>query len=612
MSTQAPQLFPELFGRAPNLVREFLNSALQIRDLQTLYSTARERYPDLELSQKLLKVLNVELEITPEDLARFPASGPLLVVANHPFGILDGMLLDSVLLKTRPDIKILTNAMICGIEELQDRCLPIDVFGGTSALSKNVKSLRKVISILRSGNGIAFFPAGEVSHWQKEFRCITDPPWSDIAVRCSTLADVPILPVYFQGKNSLRFQVGGMIHPRLRTVQLPGELLNKRNRTVEVRVGSLIKPRDLRQFDSLEKATDYVRARTYMLGCRREPAARSPLPAWRKLPLFNGEVPLARKPISINLAQDHQATVGIYEELRRLEGEDKIVIQNDEFAVYLEHGDKIPQLIHETGRLRELTFRNAGEGTGKAVDLDNFDPYYRHLILWHKPSREIAGSYRLAWTTDVLPRFGVGGLYTSSLFRYQPAFFSKLGPAMELGRSFIRPEFQKEYAPLLLLWQAIARTTATRPEAPVLFGAVSISDEYSQASRELIVQFVSKHGFREDLRPYLTPRHPFRSKLSRGFNIDAIAQGLPDLEALSGPIGDAGDASGVPVLLRQYFKMGGRVVGFNIDPHFANALDCLLIVDLRETSPKMLDRYMGPQLGRQYRLQLQETFAFKQ
>ncbi len=609
MSTTPPTLFPELFGKAPHLVRDFLNLALQLRDLQHLYTEARERYPELELSQKLLKVLNVELEITSQDLARFPKSGPVLVVANHPFGILDGMLLDSVLLRARPDIKILTNSMICGIEELRDRVLPIDVFGGEAALDRNFKSLRKVITVLRRGHGIAFFPAGEVSHWRKEFRCITDPPWSDIAVRCSTLTDVPILPLYFKGENSLGFQIAGLIHPRLRTARLPGELLNKRNRTVEVRVGSLIKASELRSFASTEKATDYVRARTYMLGHRKQSGLSADPRVSNRLPLFTN-LKTVKRPLPVSpLPEQTISRSDLERELAGVDAAGNTIVENNEYAVYLERGDKIPALIQEIGRLREVTFRAAGEGTGKVHDIDHFDPYYQHLILWHKESRQIAGSYRLAWTADVLPKFGISGLYTSTLFRFHPAFFSRMGSALELGRSFVRLEFQKEYAPLLMLWQGIGRAAARRPDAPVLFGAVSISDEYSEASRELIVQFVTKHGFRTDLAPLAVPRHPFRSRLTNGFEFSTIGQCLPDLDALSGPIADIGDGAGVPVLLRQYFKLGGRVAGFNLDRKFSNALDGLLVVDLHDTSPKMLDRYMGPDLSKDFQYRIRRPFS---
>ena len=611
MSTHSPALFPELFGHAPHLVRDFLHSALQLRGLDDLYAKARVS-SGLELSGKILNLLAVELEITDEDLDRIPPSGPLMVVANHPFGILDGMLLDQVLLRARPDMKILTNALIARLDELRERCLPIDVFGTDNSLETNVRALRRVMSILRKGHGIAFFPAGEVSHWRREFGCIADPAWSSIAARCSIAADVPVVPLFFAGENSLGFQLAGLIHPWLRTARLPGELLNKRGRKVEVRVGSLIKPDELRRFQSIDTATDYLRARTYMLSHRKGSARDSLVAGLANLSQFRSKAVDVWRPATRAKEKPAPAprpaarlSLGVSDEIARLEAQNKAIIFNDEYAVYLEQGNLIPGLVEELGRLREVTFRAAREGSGKARDLDEFDSYYHHLILWNKSAGQVAGSYRMAWTDQVLPLQGIKGLYTSTLFRFQPRFFARLGPALELGRSFICPEFQKEYAPLLLLWQGIARTAALRPDAPVLFGAVSISNEYSEASRELMVQFVSRHGFRNDLAHLAVPRHPFRSRLTKGFEFSTISRSLNNLEALAGPLSDIGDA-GIPVLLRQYFKLGGQVAGFNVDRRFSNVLDGLLIVDLRETSPRMLDRYMGPSLSATYRAQLRQ------
>jgi hypothetical protein len=247
--------------------------------------------------------------------------------------------------------------------------------------------------------------------------------------------------------------------------------------------------------------------------------------------------------------------------------------------------------MREIGRAREVTFRAAGEETGKDLDLDIFDAHYTHLILWHKPSGCVAGSYRLAWTQDILPGSGVRGLYTSTLFRFAPAFFSALGPAVELGRSFISPEFQKDYAPLLLLWQAIGRSVAARPEAPVLFGPVSISADYSEASRQLIVEFLRKRRFRADLARWVSARRPFHSRLMRAAELRAVAACLDEVEDLSARINNIEEHSGVPVLLRQYLWLGGRVAAFHVDRNFSDTLDGLLILDLREAPEKMLARY---------------------
>jgi len=257
--------------------------------------------------------------------------------------------------------------------------------------------------------------------------------------------------------------------------------------------------------------------------------------------------------------------------------------------------------MQELGRLRELTFQRAGEGTGKELDLDSFDPYYTHVILWHKKTAAIAGSYRLAWTDDVLTSKGIEGLYTSTLFRFEPAFFERIGSAVELGRSFVQPDFQRDFSPLLLLWQAISRCVCKRPGTPVLFGAVSISARYSDVSRELIVQFLKDRCFRTDLAPLVVPRRRFRSHLLHEREMKAIIESIANVDDL--PIGDIGNQDGVPVLLRQYLRLGGRALGFNVDRSFSEALDGLILVDLRETPAKLLSRYMGAEAYEQFRRQ---------
>jgi putative hemolysin len=573
MAASSSTQFTGLFGSAPAPIRDFLHSALQLRDLQDLYTRARGTSHST-LSRAVLDLLNIRIQIPPHHLERFPPSGAVVVVANHPFGLLDGLVLDAVLHGLRRDVKILTNAFLWGIEELHDRCLPVDVFGGADGASTNIRSARQAFQLLSAGHGIAMFPAGEVAHWRSERRAVTDPPWNTAAARFAIRTGARVVPIYFAGANSLAFQIAGLLHPGLRTARLAGELLNKRGSQVEVRIGTAIPAAELAKQGSLDRATQYLRARTYVLSHHKA----SCVPVRREAP--------ARTVTPFQ-------TVELRAEIGRLEKEGRVAIENESYAVFRERGSAIPALMREIGRARERTFRAAGEGTGKDLDLDVFDAHYTHLILWHKESGRVAGSYRLVWTQDILPESGVRGLYTSTLFRFAPAFFQALGPAVELGRSFISPEFQKDYAPLLLLWQAIGRSVAARPEAPVLFGPVSISADYSEASRQLIVEFLRKRRFRADLAHWVSPRRPFRSRLMRATELRAVAACLSEVEDLSARLSDIDEHSGVPVLLRQYLRLGGRVAAFHVDRNFSDTLDGLLIVDLREAPEKLLAKYVG-------------------
>jgi putative hemolysin len=273
------------------------------------------------------------------------------------------------------------------------------------------------------------------------------------------------------------------------------------------------------------------------------------------------------------------------------------VCENQEFAVYLAPADAIPHSLREIGRLREQTFRGAGEGTGEALDLDRFDPHYLHLFLWSKAAREVAGAYRLGPTAELLPRFGVQGLYSSTLFHLNPQLFERTGPALEMGRSFVRPEYQKQYAPLLLLWKGITRYVSAHPECGVLFGAVSISNDYNPVSRSLLVGYLETQR-EPGLAPLVKPRRPYRPQHlpmhGAPWHAEAGSRFSQDVEELSAPISDLErDGKGVPILIKQYMKAGGRVLGFNVDPRFSHVLDVLMMADLRRAPQPILERYMG-------------------
>jgi len=328
-----------------------------------------------------------------------------------------------------------------------------------------------------------------------------------------------------------------------------------------------------------------MRWRTYLLERRGESDQRLVPRVIRAV--FPKKTP---EPIAIETPRDE-----LIDDMRSLREEQRVE-DAGEYSVYLASADQVPNVLRELGRLREITFRAAGEGTGKDLDLDGFDSYYQHLFLWNKTRRELAGAYRIGSTQEILALFGLRGLYTSTLFHYDPEFFRRIGPALELGRSFIRPEYQRLYTPLLLLWKGLAGYVARNPEAPVLFGAVSVSSEYNPASRRLLAQFLELHRREEALAPLVRPRRRCRPARDAALDGQVMNSLLPDVDSISAPISDIEtDRKGVPILLKQYLKVGGRLLGFNVDPSFSDTLDGLVLVDLRQTDASMLRRYMGPE-----------------
>ena len=564
-----------LIENQPVLLRPLIRSACSIPELEALDIRSRTQH-SCSRSEAVLNHLRIGIDIRSGDLAKIPASGPVVVVANHPFGLLDGLILHYILERARSDIRILANSVICALDGFVDSLISIDVFA-PRACPRNVLAARETLRWLSSGHGIATFPSGIVSHWNRGEKRIADPEWQDFAVRCALTTRASIVPVYFEGRNSLTFQLAGLVHPMLRTVRLSRELLNKRGATVKVRIGAVMSYRELAEAGDEQTATRHIRGRVYLLRNYRTAASNSS----REAPAFPAILG-APEPIG-------PPVPGVLTEIEALESRGKRLVDSGSYAVYGEVGYRIPLLLCEIGRLRELTFRAVREGTGKRIDSDEFDRFYTHLILWHKPTASVVGGYRLAWTEDLAqPR---RRLYTSKLFRYAPEFFSRIGPAVEVGRSFITRQHQREYDPLLLLWQAIGHCVAARPDSPVLFGTVSISTEYPQAARELIVQFLRERRFREDLAPFVSPRRAFRQHLLQKHEMRSIIRCLREIDDL--PIHDLSPLEGVPVLLRHYLRLGGRVAGFNIDSRFSGVLDALLIVDLRKTPRKLLNRYMG-------------------
>ncbi len=572
-----PQLLPGPLAFASKPFSSMVGKMLRLDEMQSLWAEAgREGETGPALARKVLEKLQIDVAFDSEEFSRIPPIGPVIIVCNHPTGFLEGLILMSLLPTIRRDFKFLTNKMLAGASQMTEYMLPVDVSG--RSVQANGPAMSSALNWLRQGGLLVIFPAGAVSTWNWKQGKSVDPNWNNAAARLAILTGANTVPIYFNGATSAAFQIAGAIHPSLRIARMPAELLLKRGARMDVRVAHSISARRLKEVEGLDNQTGFLRAKTYLLALKKSLPAN--LPA-----LVEIEGP------SVSVAE-------LLKEIKALP-KSQVLEEHSDLVAYVARARQIPAVLTEIGRLREETFRNAGEGTGQAKDIDTFDASYEHIFLWHCKRCEIVGSYRLAKTTCILPEQGVQGLYTSTLFRYDAKFFQHLGPAVELGRSFVRLEYQKEYAPLLVLWKAICKFVARDPQHAILFGAVSISKEYNTSTRSLIVEWLRQHSCSEALKGLASARHPYGIRGEA--EILRFAQSASSLEGLSEAVAEIDpQGKGLPVLLRHYLKLGGVAVAFHIDMNFAGVLDVLFLVDLRKADSTSIRRFMGEEEYRSF------------
>lgn len=530
-------------------------------------------------ARRALQRLGVGYALSSAELERVPATGGVIIVANHPYGGLDGLIGIAALHARRADLRLLASGVLTRLGPLGDCIIPVDPFG--RAARDNARAMRAAVRHVESGGALLIFPAGEVSHLRWRRGTISDPPWTQAAARIVQLARAPVVPMYFSGRNSAWFQLAGLLHPIARTALLPRELLNKRGKIVRVSIGPAIAAARIARLSDASVVAGHLRSSVYLLAMADASAA---IPA-----VAEGTAPAAA---AGQVPSEPVAPERLAAELESLPP-DQCLATASGLQAFIAHAAQIPQILREIGRLREVTFRAVGEGTGAATDLDAHDEYYEHLFLWHASSRAVVGAYRIGRIDDIRSHHGTRGLYLNSLFEFREPFFALLGPALELGRSWVRAEYQRSYAPLLLLWRGISEYVGRNPKYARLIGPASVSNRYQPLSRNLLVEALRTWRGERLLGSLVRARSPFLPSHSLR-SLFASDESLPDLEALSLLIEDREpDGKGVPVLLRQYLKLGARAIAFNLDASFGDALDCLILLDLRRMDQGTLAKYMS-------------------
>jgi len=595
-TTQAPRIFEipvhkfrtRVLRFLVRIVKRPLESVSGLRAADRIYDQAWKMPRDIPFCDRALQAIGVRTDFSEEALLKVPKEGPVMVVANHPFGGIEGVILLSLLRRVRPDVKAMANYLLSAIPDMKDDFILVDPFASRNSAKANLRPIKESLTWLKDGHLLIVFPAGEVSSFDRRTLRVRDPAWSASIAALVRKTNATAVPVFFPGRNSLFFNLVGLIHPVFRTSLLPRQLINKKGRTLAVRIGTPLTAKALEPF-SLDdvQLIKYLRFRSYLLAeCETHRTRRfiSLHP-----PMMPPDPIVAPVPAEI-----------LAREIARLPEDGKLIAAGD-FEVYIAAASQIPACLREIGRLRETTFRAVGEGTGNAIDLDAFDDYYNHLFMWNTARQEIVGSYRLGLTDKILKDRGVRGLYTRTLFKFDERLMEKIPPAIEMGRSFIRTEYQKAYTSLFLLWKGISAFIGRNPHYRVLFGPVSITNEYREASRCMILASMRQTCMANDLaylvKPKFPPKPPKRSEWCLKENMEY----LNDIDQVAGYVSEIEpDGKDIPVLLRQYLKLSGKLLAFNVDPDFSSVVDGLIMVDLSQSSPKTLRRYMGNEVAEAY------------
>ncbi len=543
----------------------FLMLLLRFDKLNKVYNQIGDK-KGLDFIQELIKILKINSVYDDDELQkRLPKSGSAIVVCNHPFGGLESILLIRMLSQVRPDFKIVSTELLQKIDPISEFFLEEDFFQKKNEKRPVNSGMEKATAYLESGGLICMFPAGDVSQFDSA-RVLSDKQWQYNTLKFIKQQKVPVVPIHFLGNNSRLFYLMGNIHSSLKEMKLPTEILYKHKKPVKIRIGNSISVTEQDKFSDIHQYGRYLRAKTYLLSSKIEVKR-----------FFNYSLKRQQR---IEQVADPVPHEKIIQELNELSSE-FLLFKMKSYSVYCVPSKRIPNILLEIGRLREITFRQVGEGTNRSIDLDEFDLYYHQMFIWDAESEMIAGAYRIGKGAEILHKYGVRGFYIQSLFKIKDDLQDMLNLTMELGRSFVVKEYQRKPMPLFLLWKGILYFTLKNPEYRYLMGPVSVSDDYSKTSKEMIIKFIMTHHFDWKLARSITPRNSYKFK-TVDQNLNVIMQTMDnDINSLDKLIGDVDELnSGLPILLKKYIKLNAKIIGFNVDPKFNNCLDGLIALDL--------------------------------
>ncbi len=587
-------------GFLKNPVASALMKFAKINEVNTLYDKLKDKEGQ-DYFDSFVRELDLKYVVFEEDLAKIPKTGPFILVSNHPLGAIDGVLMCKILSEIRPDFKIVGNFLLERIKPMEPYVIPVNPFGGERKKIKNSSTgMRAALKHLEEGGCIGIFPAGEVSNKNNPESEVKDKEWEKPALKLIKMAKVPVVPMYFHAFNSGLFYNVAKIHPDLQTVMLPSEMMRKREKPIRIRIGKPVSVKTMDEQDSVEEISELLQNKIYLLKSYFE--RRKSLPELLKLPNLKLNLPFDKDEHVVQNIIDETPKEDILNEINTLKNTDKHLFSNGNYEIFFTEYEEIPSIMREIGRQREITFRAIGEGSNLPFDLDEYDQYYYHLFLWDNKDERIVGAYRMALGKQVMAKYGIKGFYTASLFEFdqelQP-FFRKV---IEMGRAYISREYQQKPLPLFLLWRGIVHVCLRNPGHKFLMGGVSISNKFSEFSKSLMIEFMRSHYYDSAVAQYIHPRNEFKVKLREKDKSIFFDEMEADLNKLDKVIDDLEPEMRLPVLIKKYIKQNAKVIAFNVDPNFNDAIDGLMYIrisDLPESTIKPVLEEMSEQLRKE-------------
>lgn len=565
IASLAPNNF---YGHIIKFMGPILDKLLGVRKLRSLYEQYELSGMEKQaFSDKLLDILGVKVVGDGAILNEIPKTGRCIVVCNHPYGMIEGVIIANLLTKYRTDTKIMANVGLKIFKEIEDYFIFANPLKPTAAI--NNSAIKKCFKHVSNDGLLVIFPAGRVSFFQAEKHGISDGEWNRLAVKIANKTNAPILPLFFSGTNSALFHRLGRVYYRFRILMLIREMTKLQDHEISLSTMNLLTTTQLSEFSSSKQKNDFLRMQCYL----------------NDLKYFIPWQADTVKPIQKNIiAPANKETLKL--ELSQLPQEQHLV-DFKSYSVYYGYQNQIPTCVQEITRLREVTFRTLDEGSGEECDTDHFDATYIHLFIFDHENEEIIGAYRIGQTDILQKNKDVTKLYLSQMFNFQPQFINQQQPCLEMGRSFIVEKHQNSYYGLLLLWKGIGTFVCRNPQYRTLYGTVSLSKLYDPRSVALINEvMVNKSGEVRARTQFEGILHP---------EVKAyVSENNLTLKQLSAVItGIEKDGKDIPVLLKQYAKLGANFHCLGIDSNFNNTPGLLLSVDLPNASEKLLNIYLG-------------------